>query len=1291
MSTLGMGRFELVRRVGEGSSGVVFEGRDLHTQSAVAIKLLHDSNEIADERFEREASVLAELQHPAIVRYVAHGRSEDDRRYLVMEWLTGHTLEEQLRGQRPVGEVLSLARRLSAGLSFAASRGVAHRDIKPENLFLVDGAVSAAKIVDFGLARRVSDRQKITQGLIVGTPLFMSPEQARGDPAIDPRTDMFSLGSVLYTCLCGRVPFSASEPMATLAKICFDEPIAIDRLAPHVPPRLRNLVELMLRKNRSDRPSWREVTGELADIAEDATSMQIAVSQIPAALTQTMELPLGEHRPRGNTSSLHRRGRGAEHRILAAVFVGELAQLPAAVDAAAHAATARFGARLERLLDGSRIVLTNQQLDASEQTVVAARCALALRDLLEARAPLVVCTGRAVVGDVQPLGELFERGAAMLTSTPAGVVRVDEASAALLEARFELSNQTPESCVLERERRGGEAPRTLLGRRTVFVGRERELQQLALIFQECLDEQVARVVLITAPAGGGKSRLRHELLERLRAVHPPFTLLTGRGDAVHAATQFGVIASAVHAWAEITASDSLERKREKLSARMAALVTPPRAAKLAPILGEMVGVPYPESNSPQLKAARSDHQLMADHMLATWLEWLEALSERGPLVVCLEDLHWSDPASLRFIEAALRSSRDRALLVLGFARPEVREAYPQLWAERDLTDIRLAKLGARACARMLDTLSGIDLPPALRTAIIERADGNPFFLEELVRSLHTSHGGDNLPETILAIVQARLDALGEEPKMLIRAASVFGQTFRLVGVRALFGVDATDFDFEGVLSSLCDREVIFRNGVASEHEYVFRHALIRDAAYMLLRDEDRALGHRLAAAWLEESGEAPALLADHYERGGVPSRASRHWAHAAEQAFEAGSLDDVLRCGERAIACGVEGEAFGELAAQLAEARSYDEDDAGAAAWAERARAKLTPGAAAWWRATQVATVACLRRGGPELDTLTAQMLAHYSADSTVPEQSLAIAYTVSECLRLMHDELGERMLALLPPQLPESLAGRPEGCLVSARGIKAFRAGNLSAALRFAQAALMIQRRAGALRDVCDTLGLCGYLLYEIGGYAEAESCFAEEAELGKRIGSTRDVAYGQLYLGAIYARGDRLDDAERMLGEALPGYMKLGAMSFHAEGLGHLAHVQCKLGRLVEAREVLARATQIGEIEVAPTAYLLARSASVALLAGLPSEALEHASRARDLVKEHSLSEFVAIIELSYVDSLLALGRRQEARAAAAASVTWLEAQAAKLDEPAHRASYLEAVHEHSRLRQLSEPTAP
>ena len=270
--------------------------------------------------------------------------------------------------------------------------------------------------------------------------------------------------------------------------------------------------------------------------------------------------------------------------------------------------------------------------------------------------------------------------------------------------------------------------------------------------------------------------------------------------------------------------------------------------------------------------------------------------------------------------------------------------------------------------------------------------------------------------------------LGEDAKAAVRAASVFGQTFRLDGVRALLGGQARRIDVRKKLQFLSEREVIFARGSPSDREYAFRHALIREAAYLLLPEEESRLGHRLAGEWLEAQGSAgPALLAQHYERGAAPERAAGWYRVAATEALEAGSLEDVVRSGERAVACGLEGEQLGEVASLVAEALSYGGDDGRAADWAATARKQLLPGAPAWWRASQVLATAHLRKGTSETSEVFAEILLLGTA-TAIPEQVIAVAFIAANCFVLAHHEFGEEPSEPPPHGSPRGLGWASAG-----------------------------------------------------------------------------------------------------------------------------------------------------------------------------------------------------------------------------------------------------------------------
>ncbi len=208
------GRFEIKRRAGSGGMGTVFRAMDRQTGMPVAFKVINagHSPELA-ERFQREAALLAELHHPGIVRFVASGATPDGQAYLVMDWLEGEGLADRLaRGTLSVAETIELGRRVTSALSVAHARGIIHRDLKPGNLFLPGGNLARIVVLDFGIARAVESGQSLTStGATLGSPGYLSPEQARGDKNLDTRADVFSLGCVLFRCLTGRAPFTGDS------------------------------------------------------------------------------------------------------------------------------------------------------------------------------------------------------------------------------------------------------------------------------------------------------------------------------------------------------------------------------------------------------------------------------------------------------------------------------------------------------------------------------------------------------------------------------------------------------------------------------------------------------------------------------------------------------------------------------------------------------------------------------------------------------------------------------------------------------------------------------------------------------------------------------------------------------------------------------------------------------------------------------------------------------------------------------------------------------------------------
>src|SRR5690242_3669708 len=243
-------RFEIEGHATSGGMAQIFRARDRLTGEPVALKILQRTGPQESHRFRREAHALAALRHPGIVAYVAHGTTEGGELYLAMQWLAGETLAERLiREPLTVPESLSLGVRVASTLGALHRLGIVHRDLKPSNLLLVGGSVDEVTLLDFGVARVAEAGQELTMpGVMLGTPGYMAPEQARGEPAIDARADVFALGCVLYRCLTGRPPFVGNDGLSVLVKVLLEDPPRLRELRGEVPAALDDLVTRMLAK-----------------------------------------------------------------------------------------------------------------------------------------------------------------------------------------------------------------------------------------------------------------------------------------------------------------------------------------------------------------------------------------------------------------------------------------------------------------------------------------------------------------------------------------------------------------------------------------------------------------------------------------------------------------------------------------------------------------------------------------------------------------------------------------------------------------------------------------------------------------------------------------------------------------------------------------------------------------------------------------------------------------------------------------------------------------------------------
>ncbi len=1338
--------------------GKVWRAVERSTGTAIAVKTLEGGSSVRAERFAREAQILAELRHPGIVRYYAHGHTESGKAWIAMEWLDGVDLRGYLKAERPtVAQAVSLVSVIADALGAAHRAGVVHRDVKPSNIFLVEGSTASGrvKLLDFGIARRRHAAGSVTQtGARVGTPRYMAPEQVRGARDVGPRADVFALGSVLYECLVGKPAFSGNDEMAVLAKILLDEPSPPSQSRFAVPAALDALVGRLLAKEAELRPAdGAMVAAELSALGamvavgpvrarEAGSGNGVAGGDSATPTTNTTEA-LSHHEQRllsvvlARPSTPSKQPREAREDLDETPLVG----LGGLTDELRRAARA-YGAELEPLADGSVVVTLSHAraaevrgAGATDQAGQAGRCALALRAVTSGMR-LALATGRALVAGALPVGEVIDRAATLLRRLPRdgadSIIALDEATAGLLDARFEVEAlrmpppQPPKptpfiihpalrrgrartdadadavTLTLVSEREDAPGARRLLGRPSPRVGREREIAQLTGLFDESAGEPRAHVVLVTAPPGVGKSRLATELLTELSARGTPFTALFGRGDPLRVDQRASLLAGALRETAGIREGERPEVRRRKLEVRVARCVPEDERARVAAFLGELAEVPFPDdgvdATSVQLRAARLDPTLMADQLRLAWEDFLAAECTERQVVLVLDDLHWADPTTVRLVDGALRALAGKPLLVVALARPAVVERYPRLWSERGLHEMPLGSLPRKPAEKLVREALAERATPAVIARLVDRAGGNALYLEELVRAFAAGHG-DKLPDTVLAMLQARVEALESEARLVLRAASIFGEAFPRGGVVALLHstLDATRVD--EWLDELCEREVLVRlegpararPGESEQRRYGFLHALLAEAAHATLTHADRLLGHRLAAGWLEQQGAPEAVvLADHFERGGAPARAIEWYRKAGEQALGAADTSGALDRVERGMACGASGAALGELLQVQAAALAWRGQLRAASEAAEQALGLLVEGSPRWCdAAAEAATAGMSLADQAPLRVVAGRLLALLERHVTLERHLAVCAGRVAADLYLAGvQDLADKLLDRADQHAGEQAFRDPSvvATLARAKELRASTLGDLVQSLQHAAAAAGAFAAAGNRRYACTERVNIGFGQGELGALEEGETILREAAREAEQLGLGNIAALARQNLALVLLSRGVVDEADSTARSALIEFAASGDRRMEATTRATLGQILLARGRPEEAeregRLALALAASLEPVQ----ALALAAVTRALLARGRPIEALETAKRAGAIVERlGGLDEGDALVRLAHAEALHAAGQLPAAQRAIRRAHTRVMERALRLPDPASRAVFLARAPEVARTREL------
>lgn len=1203
--------------------GAVYRAVDHTTGDLVAVKELHGLQPEDQERFARECAFLASLEEPGIVRYVAHGTTEAGSKFLAMEWVDGPTLSEEIKRRGfSVRESVEIIAAVAKSVSAVHRRGIVHRDIKPSNIVLQAGDHRRPKLLDFGVARLAGKLGAgiTASGMVIGSAGYLSPEQASGQKDIDVRSDVFSLGCLMFKCLTGRVPFRGDDPIGILLKISLEQAPRVRELLPEVPDDVDGVVARLLAQDRRARPRDASEVGRLLACLSLAVEDAGPPSSVGEGLLSGVEqrlavLILARKDPFGSEGS-----RWSGHPsppTPTSLRATNVAQLERAV--------AQSGVTLEAQADGTLVgMVTHSSAPVTELAIRAAVAIEAMR-AVDPKLFFALACGRAKDSTSLKIGDTIDRAINLLTHVmlhgEAGDIAMDATTTALLDPTHEIDARREVARLGPRRSPGGwlqSEPRT------PFTGRDPELTFLRGLLEQTIEDRTARCALVVAEAKMGKSRLCHELLRRSRG--GAFDTWIVRGEQEKQGVPLGI---------------------------------------LGPILVELRGADASDTPLADLFAAR--------------------VASGKPLLVVIEDAHLADTASIAFFEAAVRDFAERAIFVLSLARPEIASAFPNFFAGRRLQTLQLEPLSTASSSALLRGVMP-NAEDATIESLVRRARGNPYFLEEIG---HAAARGklDELPDSVLATLEVRIDALSSDERRVMRAGSVYGATFWRGALDAML---PSTVDVASALAELERKGLVARRRKSRYRGHVelgFADPLYTAASYARIPEDERRRAHQTCARWLEAAGERdPISLAEHYEHGGDGQSAVGLFAVAAHLALESSDLPEAVRLCERALACGAFGEERGNIHVTAAEARYWLGRCPEALAHARDGMARLPRGSEGWCRAASAVIAAAGRMGNRDaLNGIAATVFALPKNEAV--EGIVLFLQTATELIVAGKLEIADKALALVPQGLAQS-EPRSAAWYFRARGWRALSNGDPCGCAMLMKRSCTAFEQVGDTRNACVQRVIIARIAMTLGQLEEALEGFESCVETARAQGLVGVLASARLHAGLVKSWLTRFDDAEADLRRALEAFRKQRDERMIAVSAALYARVVLERHRVDEAEALIREGlAMVDAHHTAIRALLLATSAQThnrrAMLADapVPSDALKAAAEVELLLNElGELDEGEGYIRWSVAQVTWESGNLPEALRVVSEAKTHLEERAAKITVESARESFWQRIPEHA-----------
>lgn len=913
-----IGHYRIVALAGAGGMGLVYKARDLRLERTVVLKLLPSylmQDARARERFRVEAQAAAALDHPNICTIYEVGEGTHGEYFIAMAWYDGDTLARRLaRGALPVDEAVALALQLVRGLARAHEYGIIHRDIKPANLVITTDGV--LKILDFGVAK-LRDLKLSEPGVVPGTLAYMSPEQANAEE-VDARADLWSVGVVLHEMLAGTLPFRGDDARSMLLAIRDAEPEPLSAVRGDVPPALSRLVRTLLAKRPEGRPA------SAVDVAAELEAIGAMVGTPALAMTRRVA---PEERG-GALLSMPAQGERRQATVIALRISGHANLIEARGAAYAEravermrtlveSATERHGGLVSRFDENGAMIVFGVPRTHEDDAVRAARAAAefmaAASDASDPVATLQLHVGldtgnviarRSVDGQARHglAGAAMDLAWRLAGLAPPGEIWVSPQCRRLLDGWMHLEPCAPVALpvmphpVVPWQVVPGSDTGTRLdtaerhGDVTPYTGRDRELALVREAFADAYRGS-GRFVTVVGDAGMGKSRLLLELRQCIG--ERDVTVLQGRCQSYGGGAPYLPFIDVLRDALELAATPDTAARAPLVARRVHELA--PELDEFVPLFLHLLSIPSDEPHMPP-HLRGEQFRFAAQEAIAGLLT---ASSRTRATVLLLEDWHWVDDASHAVLSQVAELAAHHAMLIVVTCRPGYITDWGSAAPHGVITLGALPETSSRGLLRAILRVN--DVPGPLGALLHERTGGNPFFLEEICQSLledgtvRVSAGrvevtgsleARGLPDTVQAVIRARLDRLDPETCDILRVAAVIGREFARDVLERTVG-DA--FRLPAALQALKAAGVIQQMRILPAAEYRFKHVLMQEVAYASLLDHQRRALHGLVGDAIEAlrdplPDEQLERLANHFSRAERWDRAVDYALRAADRA-----------------------------------------------------------------------------------------------------------------------------------------------------------------------------------------------------------------------------------------------------------------------------------------------------------------------------------------------------------------------------------------------------------------------